>query len=76
MRPMRTVKIPPPTDNFHEWFSYYASVLECYYRDFVKLFEVDTEPSFEDFSVYCYNNTKCQFNNRKRRYECKIYRDY
>ena len=76
MRPLKFVKLNPPTDNFGDWIMFYGHVLRPYYQDFVKLFVDSRPPSFEDFSEYCDNNTRWYFNHRKRKYECRIYRDY
>lgn len=76
MRPLRITKITTPTDNFRDWVQFYSHVLRPYYQDFIKLFDNNQSPSFEDFLEYCYNNTRCYFNHRKRKYECRIYRDY
>jgi len=76
MRPLRIMKITPLSDNFDEWIMFYCHILQPYYQDFVKLFDDRKPPSFEDFSEYCYNNTKCYFNHKKRKYECRIYKEY
>lgn len=62
----------PASDNFNEWSNYYAPVLEDYYLDFTRLFERHP-PDFSEFLEYCYNNTKCDYNPNRNRYECRIY---
>ena len=64
---------PSPKDNYDEWYSAYSIMLSSHYLDFVKLFEDNKAPSFDQFMEYCYNNTSSYYNHRKNKYECRIY---
>tara|TARA_R110002126_G_scaffold127755_2_gene270144 strand:- start:741 stop:986 length:246 start_codon:yes stop_codon:yes gene_type:complete len=63
------------SDNFTEWFGYYSPVMEVHYNDFVKLFD-ENPPTFIDFMDYCYVNTHINYNSTKRKYECRILKNY
>jgi hypothetical protein len=47
-------------DNLIEWSIFYKDILDKYYFEFVNLFIFYNEeiPSYKEFVVFCYNNTK------------------
>ena len=60
--------------NFQEWVTHYESDLIPYYHDFAKMFSEEKKtPTFIDFAMYCFQNTKQNYNHAKRRYEARIY---
>ena len=59
--------------NFQVWASHYNNVLLPYYHRFCYLFSEGEEPSFHDFLVHCFRNTKQNYNPEKKKMLAPIY---
>ena len=60
-------------NNFYEWSMHYNKVLLPYYFRFCYLFPEGEEPSFHTFMVYCYRNTRQEYNFSKKKIIAPIY---
>lgn len=59
--------------NFQEWTIKYNKVLLPYYHRFCYLFPEGEEPSFRDFMVHCFRNTKQIYDHNKKISRAPIY---
>ena len=59
--------------NFDIWYYYYGKTLLPYYYRFCELFEQGKEPSFKDFMVHCFRNTKQTYDPEKKKWSAPIY---
>jgi hypothetical protein len=59
--------------NFQEWCYRYGEVLLPYYHRFCVMFEPETEPSFHQFMVHCFRNTKQTYDHVKKKWSAPIY---
>lgn len=50
-------------NNFFTWCVTYDKILYPYYLDFIKLFEREDRPTYDQFLDYCYKNTTKTKNN-------------
>ena len=44
--------------NFETWYRCYAPVLFVYYQRFSAMFDPSEKPTFHQFMVHCFRNTK------------------
>lgn len=59
--------------NFQEWCNFYSPVLLPYYHSFCCLFPEEEEPSFQNFMIHCFRNTRQTYDNTKRMSKAPIY---
>ena len=59
--------------NFQAWTTHYNKILLPYYHRFCYLFPEGEEPSFIDFLVYCFRNTKQAYDSENKKMLAPIY---
>ncbi len=59
--------------NFEAWHNHYGETLVPYYRRFCSLFEVGEEPSYLQFMIHCFRNTRQTYDTNKKRWSAPIY---
>lgn len=59
--------------NFQQWSMAYGKVLLPYYFRFCALFPPEDEPSFRDFMIHCFRNTRQTYDYNKKISRAPIY---
>ena len=59
--------------NFEAWYNHYGKTLAPYYYRFCSLFEKGEEPSYMQFMIHCFRNTRQNYNRQTKRYNAPIY---
>ena len=59
--------------NFEAWYNHYGRGLLHYYYRFCVLFEEGQEPTFMQFMVHCFRNTKQHYNRLTNTYTAPIF---
>ena len=59
--------------NFETWYRRYAPVLFVYYQRFSAMFDPSEKPTFHQFMVHCFRNTKQTYISSKREWRAPVF---
>ena len=59
--------------NFSDWSLKYFNVLLPYYIEFKSFFSPGEEPTFNEFLIHCFRNTRQIYDSSKKMYRAPIY---
>ena len=59
--------------NFQIWYNHYRDVLVPYYFQFCSLFEEADKPTFHQFMIHCFRNTKQNYDQNKKQWNAPVY---